>query len=588
MSILYECKCCGGELVQEAPGIGRCKSCRKPQTMPLAIDLEHINRANRLRMLGCFEDAGRIYDAIIEKCPDEAEAYWGRVLCRFGILYIKDYDETLVPTCYLTVAYSILEDPDYVNACKYAGSEREAVYKKQASLIDRIQDGIWKNVSKAKQYDIFICYKASDKENNPTEDSQLAEDLYDKLTKQGYSVFCAKESLALHAGEEYEPYIYAALTSAEVMLLIASSEEYVDSPWVRNEWERYLHLQKGRMKHLIVLNTGVDIKKLPHQLSRLQAINWDADTGMEMLQSNLDRIFGKADASEDKVLDNALAKREFAKAEIKLKNAIVLMEAGKRKRAVQLLREIIRDYPDYSDAYWHKMLVSLGYDAESISGATLDISDNADYIAAVNNATQKQREYYISVKEQCILNKHYTESYAKAFNENLEAYICQKPGVPYRKDVEQIQNDIEHCIESGVYEKEISYQRLVKSGAVTAVIITILLIIGSKYTESGPFYYISAVLAVIYAAYVALAIRLNKYFANQRKICANYLKKYRNLLDKQKAEYLSSENELNRKFLEDKPGNMKTLQLLKDNRFADLCDRRYNDFKNRIEIQMKL
>ena len=66
-------------------------------------------------------------------------------------------------------------------------------------------------LQKKKPYDIFICYKETDKQGNRTHDSVIAEDIYDKLTSLGFKVFFSKITLENKLGKEYEPYIYSAL-----------------------------------------------------------------------------------------------------------------------------------------------------------------------------------------------------------------------------------------------------------------------------------------------------------------------------------------------------------------------------------------
>ena len=47
-------------------------------------------RANRLRFNNEFDKASGVYESIIAEFPEEAEAYWGLVLCKYGIEYVDD------------------------------------------------------------------------------------------------------------------------------------------------------------------------------------------------------------------------------------------------------------------------------------------------------------------------------------------------------------------------------------------------------------------------------------------------------------------------------------------------------------------
>ena len=69
-----------------------------------------------------------------------------------------------------------------------------------------------------KPYDVFICYKETDEKGERTIDSVLAYDIYEALTAKGMNVFFARVTLEDKLGRQYEPYIFAALNSAKVML----------------------------------------------------------------------------------------------------------------------------------------------------------------------------------------------------------------------------------------------------------------------------------------------------------------------------------------------------------------------------------
>ena len=81
---IFKCKMCGGELdVAEGASVATCDYCGTRQTVPTVDDgeiRELFNRASFLRMKGEFDRAERIYEKLIEKSPNEAEAYWGLVL----------------------------------------------------------------------------------------------------------------------------------------------------------------------------------------------------------------------------------------------------------------------------------------------------------------------------------------------------------------------------------------------------------------------------------------------------------------------------------------------------------------------------
>ena len=223
---VFKCKMCGGNLnISEETRVVTCEYCGTNQTIP-RIDDEKItalfNRANRLRIDCEFDKAAGIYESIVAEFPDEAEAFWGLCLCKYGIEYVDDPKTAQkVPTCHRTDTSSIFDNKNYLKALELSDDASKKLYEYEATNIDNIQKNILNIVSNEKPYDIFICYKETDDETGKrTEDSSIAQDIYTELTSEGYRVFFARASLRSAAGQEYEPYIYSALSSAKIMIVV--------------------------------------------------------------------------------------------------------------------------------------------------------------------------------------------------------------------------------------------------------------------------------------------------------------------------------------------------------------------------------
>ena len=277
MAVMIKCKMCGGDLaLTEGSSIATCEFCGSQQTVPAADDekkLVQFERAERLRKNCEFDKAAGVYESIVADFRQEAEAYWGLVLCKFGIEYVDDpATGKKVPTCHRSSFDSIMEDSDFEQTLENADPEARKVYREEAKQIEEIRKGILAVSSKEEPYDIFICYKETDPKGERTLDSVLAQDLYTALTDKGYRVFFSRITLEDKLGQEYEPYIFAALNSAKVMLAIGTDYEYYNAVWVKNEWSRFLKLmEKDKEKHLIPCYKGIDAYDMPKEFARLQA-----------------------------------------------------------------------------------------------------------------------------------------------------------------------------------------------------------------------------------------------------------------------------------------------------------------------------
>ena len=274
---LFKCKMCGGDLnITADEKIIECEFCGTTQTIPTSKDenLQGLfNRANILRMKSEFDKAEQLYEKIIEKDETQAEAYWGLILCKYGIEYVED-PETFkrIPTCHRTSFDSIIADEDYKSALNFADSVQRGIYEAEAKEIDRIQKGILELSQKEEHYDVFICYKETDNDGKRTQDSVIANDIYHQLTQEGLKVFYAAITLENKLGSAYEPCIFAALNSAKVMLAIGTKPEHFNAVWVKNEWSRFLKIiQKDRAKLLIPCYRDMDAYELPEEFAHLQA-----------------------------------------------------------------------------------------------------------------------------------------------------------------------------------------------------------------------------------------------------------------------------------------------------------------------------
>nr|MCR5296449.1 DUF6273 domain-containing protein [Clostridiales bacterium] len=276
--MVIKCKMCGGD-VRFNPGdtIGICDHCGCSSTIPRVDEeqkLNRYNRANHFRRQNEFDKAIAAYERILEEDDTDAEAHWGAVLSRYGIEYVEDPGSgRRIPTCHRVQVASILADGDYLAAIRNApDAQSRALYEEQAKEIAEIQKRILQISQNEKPYDVFICYKEADENGNRTKDSTIAQEIYYELTEQGYKVFFSRITLEDKLGQEYEPYIFAALNSARVMLVIGTKPEYFESVWVKNEWSRYLALVKEDRKRLLIpCYRDMDAYELPEELGNLQS-----------------------------------------------------------------------------------------------------------------------------------------------------------------------------------------------------------------------------------------------------------------------------------------------------------------------------
>lgn len=183
---VIKCKMCGGDLnIVEGSTVAECEYCGSRQTVPNRDNEKKLSlfaRADRLRRTCEFDKAAGVYESIVADFPAEAEAYWGLVLCRYGIEYVDDpATGTKIPTCHRSSFDSILEDGDFEQATENADAVARKVYREEAKAIEIIRRGILEISGKEEPYDIFICHQETGENGQRTLDNVLAQNVYTKL-----------------------------------------------------------------------------------------------------------------------------------------------------------------------------------------------------------------------------------------------------------------------------------------------------------------------------------------------------------------------------------------------------------------------
>lgn len=353
---IFKCKMCGGTLeINNNETVATCEYCGTQQTLPKLDDDRRINlydRANHFRRNNEFDKAMGIYEQILNEDNTDAEAYWSIVLCRYGIEYVEDpASHKRIPTVNRAQFTSIYADDDYKSALKYADVAQKEVYEQEAKAIDDIQKGILEISNKEEPFDVFICYKETDANGRRTQDSVLANDLYHQLVQEGFKVFFSRITLEDKLGVAYEPYIFAALNSAKVMVVIGTKPEYFNAVWVKNEWSRYLALIKqGKNKMLIPAYKDMDPYDLPEEFSHLQAQDMSKLGFMQDLIRGIKKI-AEADAPKSTDVKEKVTGSKNADIEPLLKCAFKSLEDSHWTAARRYCEKVLDIDPENAYAY---------------------------------------------------------------------------------------------------------------------------------------------------------------------------------------------------------------------------------------------
>lgn len=384
---IFQCKMCGGNLdIVEGSTICECSYCGTKQTIPTIDDDKKISlftRANHLRLNCDFDKAESVYENIAAEFPQEPEAYWGLCLCKYGIEYVDDpVTGRKIPTCHRTSTGSIFDDENFEQANEYAAPESRDIYYAEAKEIDRIQKSILDIVKNEEPYDVFICYKETDADGGRTKDSVMAQDIYNALVREGYKVFFARITLEDKLGQQYEPYIFAALTSAKVMLAVGTHREHFNAVWVKNEWSRFLDMMNtDHTKMLIPCYADIDAYDMPREFKNLQGQDMGKVGFIQDLVRGIGKIIPKQQAAPAAA---AVSAPTTSNIPALIERTFMFLASSDFDSADSYCERILDIDPKCSKAYLGKLLVEFRCRREEELGTlSVDITESQNYRNAV-------------------------------------------------------------------------------------------------------------------------------------------------------------------------------------------------------------
>lgn len=448
--VVIKCKMCGGDLqVIEGSTVCECEYCGSRQTIP-TMDNEKkmtlFTRASRLLRNCEFDKASGVFEAIVADFPEEAEAYWGLVLCKYGIEYVDDpATGKKVPTCHRSSFDNVLDDSNFEQACENADAVARRVYRDEARTIEELRKGIIEVSGKEEPYDIFISYKETDENGERTLDSVIAQDIYRELTDDGYRVFFSRISLESKLGTEFEPYIFAALNSAKVMIVVGTDYENFDAVWVKNEWSRFLKLiSSGQKKTLIPVFKNMDAYDMPKEFAKLSAQDMGKVGAMQDLVRGVEKLIPKKKQETvqvEKVTEKVIVQQQSEssmKTDAAIKRGKLALEDGEWEKAKQYFDQALTLDAECAEAYF------------GIALAELQARDPESYIGSATSQIPKTEKLSIP-EDTAHIRKAAVENSVKGFlseSEITPLYRCDLSYSSTLKGQQEIQTQVRQQIES--------------------------------------------------------------------------------------------------------------------------------------------
>ena len=302
----FQCPVCMSTHYRKEGDVFVCEACGNSYTQRQADSQMFIDLriANRHRQFAEFAKARDIYLDIIAKYPDEdlSAAYWGLLLCDQSVMLEMDNSGQIFPSFYRVKSLPIEESQDYKNFMDYVeenAPEKLDDYQSRINIIENARDKANVIAKTTKPYDVFLCFKKTQLDSDMvTPDYDVANEIYNELSSK-YKIFYSEKSLRNIRVRDFEPNIYYGLYTAKVMLIICSKKEFLESHWMKNEWKRFLDLNKNRdLDYKSIIPIFIDNFKeedLPDELAHKQALKYgisliaDIDKTLQKIVNPIDR-----------------------------------------------------------------------------------------------------------------------------------------------------------------------------------------------------------------------------------------------------------------------------------------------------------
>lgn len=410
-----KCKMCGSNLdIGDSITVCKCEKCGTSQTVPDIEDdkeLKLFERAGRLRFNCDFDKAAGIYNTITDSYTEEAEGYWGLILCKYGIEYADNASGKKVPVCHRISYDSVMDDEDFELVMENSDSESRAIFREEAKIIEENRKKYIQIAESEQPYDIYISYRAKDDNGDKTAVSEIAGHLYNKLTSARYRVFLSEAALKGKKQSDCEPYIYSALNSANFMLALGTSYDDYNNVWVKNEWNRYLEIaEKNKNKCLIPCYKDVDEYDIPKEFAGLKVCQLGNDDTFNNIMAEIANVVKQESVNQPAPKpEKAEPAEEIELEEIEIIEPVdinKLLDEGfsaisdkNWKKANKLFFHVLDEEPDNSKAYWGQLLVQ-----QECTNAR-EMADNL-YLQVIGNTSDNTYELEIRDRRQEIKDKY--------------------------------------------------------------------------------------------------------------------------------------------------------------------------------------
>ncbi len=327
---IIKCPSCGESHFINKNDTYLCQVCNTPFYKVTTEEQELLYSARRDMFLYKFEEADTKYEKLYNETNNEsakAQALFGRFCAYYGIVRLRDMQNNIlnVFTNYYPNEQSIKDNQYYKIIMQ---SKYKEDYNHQFNILEKEYQVIHNEFEKSEEYDFFICSKVTQslgeyKTQLKAPEYTEALSLCMSLQKFGKKVFfCDTANIK---GDNYDAPIISALIRSKNIIIVSSSQKYLESPWVQSEWRRWLKFIKNK-------------KKAEDSITLYTIKNYEG-----IIPPSLNKVNNFTDQS--KLLTTLCAKSPEEELEIKLKKA-ERMTYIDLNEAEEIYKKLCKEYDD--------------------------------------------------------------------------------------------------------------------------------------------------------------------------------------------------------------------------------------------------
>lgn len=321
MALILRCLQCGSNKLTKNPeGTYTCDSCGTKTDFDKFDESDQlkIDQALSLRQTAKFDEARVLYDQLkfgLPKDQHAPEVHFGLFACDYKVLFeLDNRTGNRVPIFYSSSERTVFDNPNLNLALAQARDlsfKKYQEYYELASKVEAARMTYQQIVKYVTPFDIFICFKKTDLDGiSDTKDYSAAMTLYQYLVSHfsQFKVFFSEKSLAEIPLTEYEPNIYYALHTSKILIVISSKRDYLESQWVKNEWSRFLAINKANAIIPVYLK-GSNVNIFPSEILKNNAYEeGDYDRIFKAIYAimNSDKIIKEKEEQERKRQDQII------------------------------------------------------------------------------------------------------------------------------------------------------------------------------------------------------------------------------------------------------------------------------------------